>query len=60
VDTLAPGEERFYEVTWDQKDRDGELVEPGIYKVFAFNLGCGIPEASDCHSGPVELIQIEG
>ncbi len=56
--TIAPQEIVEYSVTWDQRDFSDDLVEPGVYKVFAFSLGCGIEGATDCRFGPVELVQI--
>ena len=56
--TILPQEIVEYSVTWDQRDFNDERAEPGIYKVFAFSLGCGMEGATDCRFGPVELLEI--
>lgn len=56
--TMLPQETVEYAVTWDQRDFNDDLVGLGVYKVFAFSLGCGIEGASNCRFGPVELMEI--
>ena len=56
--TILPQEMVEYSVTWDQRDFSDDQVDPGVYKVYAFSLGCGVEVASDCHFGPVELLEI--
>ena len=56
--TILPREMVEYSVTWDQRDFSDDQVDPGVYKVYAFSLGCGVEVASDCHFGPVELLEI--
>ncbi len=33
--TLQPGETKSFQVTWNQKDNDGETVGPGVYTAYA-------------------------
>ncbi len=56
--TILPQEIVEYSVTWDQRDFSDDQVEPGIYKVSAFSLGCGLEGATNCRFGPVELLEI--
>ncbi len=56
--TILPQEIVEYSVTWDQRDFSDDQVEPGIYKVSAFSLGCGVEGATNCRFGPVELLDI--
>lgn len=56
--TILPLEIVDYSVTWDQRDFNDDQVDPGVYKVYAFSLGCGIEGATNCHFGPVELMEI--
>ena len=56
--TILPLEMVEYAVTWDQRDFSDDQVDPGVYKVYAFSLGCGIEGATNCHFGPVEQLEI--
>lgn len=58
TETLAPGLEQRYTETWDQKDRSGNQVALGRYKVSAFSVGCSIEPRADCKFGPVGFIEI--
>lgn len=37
--TLDPGETMSFQVTWDQKDFQGRLVDPGAYRAVAVFMG---------------------
>jgi hypothetical protein len=52
TETLPPATEVRYEETWDQKDRDGNQVPDGTYKVSAFSVGCSVAPRADCRFGP--------
>ena len=56
--TILPQEVVEYSVTWDQRDFSDDQVEPGLYKVSAFSVGCGEEGATNCRFGPVELLEI--
>ncbi len=56
--TIQPQEIVEYSVTWDQRDFNDDQLDPGVYKVYAFSLGCGIEGATNCYFGPVELMEI--
>ena len=56
--TILPLEMVEYAVTWDQRDFSDDQVAPGVYKVYAFSLGCGMEGDTNCHFGPVELMEI--
>jgi len=58
-DELKPNDRLTYEDTWDQKDRSGNQVPDGRYKVSAFSVGCSIAPRADCKFGPVGFILIQ-
>jgi hypothetical protein len=47
-----------YTESWDQKDRDGNQVPDGTYKVSTFSVGCIEVARSDCQFGPIGFVQI--
>jgi hypothetical protein len=59
TDELAPNDRKTYEDTWDQKDRSGNQVPDGRYKVSAFSVGCSIAPRADCEFGPIGFIQVQ-
>ncbi len=59
TETLHPSQTATYTETWDQKDRSGNQVPAGKYKVSAFSVGCIATARSGCEFGPVGFIQIQ-
>jgi hypothetical protein len=59
TETLHRGRTATYTETWDQKDRSGNQVPAGQYKVSAFSVGCIATPRSGCELGPVGFIQIQ-
>ena len=59
TETLHPGQTAKYTETWDQKDRSGNQVAVGQYKVSAFSVGCSVSGRSGCQFGPIEFVQIQ-
>ena len=47
-ETLDPGEKVTYREVWNQQTNGGEQVEPGIYELRAFDVGCGKPPIRQC------------
>jgi hypothetical protein len=39
-EALEPGATVTYTEVWDQRDQNGEQVEPGRYEISGFNVGC--------------------
>ena len=59
TETLHRGQTATYTETWDQKDRSGNQVPAGQYKVSAFSVGCIASPRSGCQFGPVGFVQIQ-
>jgi len=58
TETLQAGDMIVYEETWDQTDKEGQSVPPGIYSVSFLSVGCG-SETGGCNPfGPGGLIEI--
>lgn len=55
---ILQGETVVYTESWDQKNLRGDQVEPGMYKVSGFSVGCGGELQADCKFGPVRKIQV--
>ena len=56
--TFEPGEKVTYGVVWNQQTNDGEQVEPGIYELHAFDVGCGMLPAFQCDLGATLTFEI--
>jgi hypothetical protein len=59
TETLQPGQKATYTETWDQKDRAGNQVPAGLYKVSAFSVGCAVTARTGCQFGPIGYVQIQ-
>lgn len=59
TETLQAGQTKLYKETWDQKDRSGNQVLEGKYKVSAFSVGCGVEARAGCQFGPVGYVEIQ-
>lgn len=58
-DVLEPNDRLTYEDTWDQKDKSGNQVLEGRYKISAFSVGCSIAPRADCQFGPIGFVEIQ-
>jgi len=58
TEMIPPGETVVYTEEWDQKNKAGEQVAPGIYRVSFHSVGCGREGDEDCTFGPGGRIEI--
>lgn len=59
TEVIAPGDTVVYLEVWDQTDKDGAQVPPGIYKVSFLSVGCGGEDLADCPNfGTIARIEI--
>ena len=58
TEVIPPAETVVYSEEWDQKDKAGEQVAPGIYKVSFLSVACGRDSDEDCRFGPIGRIEI--
>jgi hypothetical protein len=58
TESLHPNDRETFTDHWDQKDRSGQQVPGGQYKVAAFSVGCIAEAQPNCEFGPVRFIQI--
>jgi hypothetical protein len=56
--TLQPGETIVYEETWDQTDKEGTQVGPGLYSVSFLSVGCGNEGVECIPFGPGGLVEV--
>jgi hypothetical protein len=58
TEVIAPNTEISYNEKWDQKDRSGNQVPEGDYKVSTMSIGCGVEGQTQCGFGTVRDIII--
>jgi hypothetical protein len=59
TEVLQPSDTIVYEQPWDQTDKEGNQVGPGIYRVAFLSVGCGSDETAECPPfGPISRIEI--
>ena len=52
---LAPQETLTYKATWDQRDLQGRLVEPGTYEISCVLMATQRPGSGNIEVGPVRI-----